>query len=49
MRALIVRALEQEYGDTPAGRKMTGPLIKGGRKLGPAFPDDKNPHGLAFS
>jgi hypothetical protein len=28
---------------------VTGPLVTGPGKLGPAFPEDENPHDLVFS
>jgi hypothetical protein len=49
IRALIIRALEQTYTTRRKGRYVTGPLIKGKGKLGPAFPTDENPHDLIFS
>jgi hypothetical protein len=49
MRALIIRSLEQTYSKKRKGAYVTGPLIKGKGKLGPAFPKDENPHDLVFS
>jgi hypothetical protein len=51
VRSLIVRALEQTYGNSKKrGAYVTGPLIKlKGGKLGKSFPKDKSPHGLVFS
>jgi len=49
MRALIIRALEETYSKKRKGAYVTGPLIKGKGKLGPAFPKDENPHDLVFS
>lgn len=49
IRSLIVGAIEQTYLDTPKGTLLTGPLVKGSGKLGPAFPVDENPHDLVFS
>jgi hypothetical protein len=49
IRSLIIRALEQTYGDRAKGDPVTGPLIHGNGKLGPAFPKDENPHDLVFS
>ena len=49
IRALIVRALEQAYGDPKKGDFVTGPLVTGRRKLGPRFPKDENPHDLVLS
>jgi hypothetical protein len=48
IRALIVRAIEQVYGKRTKGECVTGPLITGPGKLGSAFPEDENPHELAF-
>jgi hypothetical protein len=49
MRALIIRALEETYSKKRKGAYVTGPLVKGKGKLGPAFPKDENPHDLIFS
>ena len=49
IRALIIRAIEQAYGDRKKGNLVTGPLVRGSGKLGPAFPKDENPHDLVFS
>ena len=50
IRSLIVRAIEQTYGDrNNRGDRLTGPLVRGKGKLGPAFPKDENPHDLVFS
>jgi metal-responsive CopG/Arc/MetJ family transcriptional regulator len=49
MRSLIVRAIEETYGDTEGvkkGERVTGPLIRTKGKLGPRFPVDENPHDL---
>jgi hypothetical protein len=48
--ALVVRALEETFGEVkegkPAkGKYVTGPLIKGGER-GPLYPRDENPHDL---
>ena len=48
IRALIIRALEQAYRDRKKGNFVTGPLVTGGRKLGPRFPKDENPHDLVL-
>ncbi len=48
MRALIIEALEEKYSKKRKGAYVTGPLIKGKGKLGPAFPIDENPHDLIF-
>jgi metal-responsive CopG/Arc/MetJ family transcriptional regulator len=50
IRSLIVRAIEQTYPDTnKSGDCLTRPLIQGSGKLGPAFPQDENPHDFVFS
>jgi len=49
IRALIIRAIEQVYSEHKKGSYVTGPLVRGKGKLGPAFPKDENPHDLVFS
>ena len=49
IRSLIIRAIEQVYSETEKGQYVTGPLVNGRGKLGPAFPEDENPHELVFS
>ena len=49
IRALIIRAIEQVYSERKKGPYVTGPLMRGKGKLGPAFPKDENPHDLVFS
>jgi hypothetical protein len=49
IRSLIVRAIEQVYGDSRKAKYVTGPLISGSGKLGPAFPENENPHDIVFS
>ena len=49
IRSLIVRAIEQSFSGSKKGGYVTGPLVRGRRKLGPAFPKDENPHDLVFS
>jgi hypothetical protein len=49
IRALIMQALEQTYGQRAKGARLTGPLVTGKGKLGPSFPEDENPHDLVFS
>ncbi len=49
IRSLIVRAIEQVYSEQKNGEYVTGPLVAGPGKLGPAFPEDENPHDLIFS
>jgi hypothetical protein len=49
IRSLIVRAIERTYPDTnQSGDILTRPLIQGSGKLGPAFPEDENPHDFVF-
>ncbi len=49
IRSLIVRAIEQVYAGSGNGEYVTGPLVSGSGKLGPAFPEDENPHDFVFS
>jgi hypothetical protein len=49
IRSLIVRAIEQVRRVPKKGEYVTGPLVTGSGKLGPAFPEDENPHDLVFS
>ena len=49
IRSLIVRAIEQAYAGSGEDRYVTGPLVGGPRKPGPAFPKDENPYDLVFS
>jgi hypothetical protein len=49
IRSLIVRAIEQVYVEPKRGDYVTGPLVTGPGKLGPAFPENENPHDLVFS
>ena len=49
IRSLIIQAVEQTYSGSEKGTYLTGPLITGKGKLGPAFPVDENPHKLVFS
>jgi hypothetical protein len=49
IRALVIGAIEQVYNDPKEDGYLTGPLVTGPGKLGPAFPVDENPHGLVFS
>jgi hypothetical protein len=49
IRALVIRALEQVYGEAGKEAYVTGPLVAGPGKLGRNFPRDKNPHNLVFS
>jgi hypothetical protein len=49
IRALVVRAIEQAYGNRKRDDRVTGPLVTRSGKLGPAFPTDENPHDFVFS
>ena len=49
IRSLIIDAIEQVHGEHRKGSYVTGPLVTGPGKLGPAFPEDENPHDLVFS
>lgn len=49
IRALIIRAIQQVYIEQKRGDYVSGPMITGPGKLGPAFPQDENPHDLVFS
>lgn len=49
IRSLVISALEQAYSGREKGKYVTGPMIKGGGKRGPAYPTDENPHDLVFS
>jgi hypothetical protein len=49
IRSLIIRAIEQVYSESGKRRRLTGPLVNGPGKLGPAFPENENPHELVFS
>ena len=49
IRALIIRAVEQAYDEPKKAVCVTGPMITGRGKLGPAFPRDRNPHEFVFS
>jgi hypothetical protein len=48
IRSLIVRAIEEVYSEPKAGAYVTRPLVAGKGKLGPAFPENENPHDLVF-
>ena len=48
IRSLIVKALEQTYTTATEVKYVTGPMIHGKGKLGPAFPVDNNPYDLIF-
>jgi len=43
IQSLIIRALDQVYSSPKKGAYVTGPLVTGPGKLGPAFPEDENP------
>lgn len=47
--SLIIRAVEEIYGEQKGGRFVRGPMVAGLGKLGPAFPHDENPHDVIFS
>lgn len=49
IRALIVQALEQSYGEKRDAAYVTRPLVTGKGKLGPSFPVGENPHELVLS
>jgi hypothetical protein len=49
IRSLIIHAIEQIYQEPGKRRAVTGPLVRGRGKLGPAFPENENPHDLVFS
>ena len=49
IRSLIVRAIEHVYRESGKGEYVRGPLVSGSGKLGPAFPENENPHDFAFS
>jgi hypothetical protein len=49
IRALVIGAVEQVYGDPPKSACVTGPLVAGPGILGPSFPQDQNPHDLVSS
>ena len=49
IRSLIVRALDQAYGEPTKAGYVRGPLVRGSGKLGAAFPENENPHDLVFS
>jgi hypothetical protein len=41
IQSLIIRAIEQTYSENSKGAYVTGPLVAGKGKLGPAFPKDE--------
>lgn len=49
IRSLVVRALEETYGEPRKRKLVTGPLIPGTGKRGPRYPVDENPHDLILS
>jgi hypothetical protein len=49
IRSLIIRAIEQVCSEPKKGEYVTGPLVTGQGELGPAFPENENPHDLVFS
>ncbi len=48
IRSLIIEAIEQVCSEPKKGEYVTGPLVTGPGKLGPAFPEDENPYDLDF-
>lgn len=49
IRSLIIRAIQQVYIEENKVAYVNGPLLTGRGKLGPAFPQNENPHDLVFS
>jgi hypothetical protein len=49
IRSLVIGAIEQTYAESEDAAYVSGPLVTGPGKLGPAFPVDENPHDLVFS
>ena len=49
IRSLIIRAIEHVYQESGKGTYVKGPLVSGSGELGPAFPENENPHDLVFS
>ena len=47
IRSLIIRAIEETYAEPNKGKRVTGPMIRGGKR-GPLYPVDENPHDLIF-
>jgi hypothetical protein len=45
----VAEALSDELHESAAGDYVKTPLVTGSGKLGPAFPEDENPHDLVFS
>jgi len=45
IRSLIINAVEQTYAPQRKGRRITGPMITGGKR-GPLYPVDKTPYDL---
>jgi hypothetical protein len=48
IHSLIIKALQQIYTEPKKGDYVTGPLVTGPGKLGPAFPEDETPDALVF-
>ncbi|MGD0499044.1 MAG: CopG family transcriptional regulator [Bryobacteraceae bacterium] len=48
IRSLIIRAIEEIYGEAPENDYVKAALVAGPGKLGPQFPEDENPHSLVF-
>lgn len=49
IRSLVIRAIEDAFTDSGKRGHLTGPPVSGPGKLGPAFPQNENPHDLVFS
>jgi metal-responsive CopG/Arc/MetJ family transcriptional regulator len=47
IRSLIIRAIEETYAEPNKGKRVTGPMIRGGKR-GPLYPVDENPYDLIF-
>ena len=45
IRSLIITAVEHTYAPAKSGKRITGPMITGGKR-GPRYPVDENPHDL---
>ena len=45
IRSLIVSAVENAYAPAKSGKRVTGPMITGGKR-GPLYPVDETPYDL---
>jgi hypothetical protein len=45
----VLSFLGMDPDTNKSGDRLTRPLIQGSGKLGPAFPEDENPHDFVFS